>query len=216
VAAAGYTANVTGNVTASGDFGIQIQAAANVNVTGNVTAAAQNGITWNGGSGGVVNVTGNITAAAMAGINNNGTSQTIVVNGNVTSSSSANGIVGNVIGTLVTVNGNLFNVSDIMAVNAFKLRISPTAQQTWTYQTAGPDRLLYTANALSGGTMPAVSDVRLGVSYASGTLTGTCAVPAANSVAFGVPVDNTTGTTIITRAQLLSDMGALIAAYPQI
>jgi hypothetical protein len=44
------------------------------------------------------------------------------------------------------------------------------------------------------GQMPAATDVRDGVSYASGALTGSCKVPAAASVAFGVPVDATTGT----------------------
>ena len=50
------------------------------------------------------------------------------------------------------------------------------------------------------GQMPAATDVRDGVSYASGALTGTCAVPAAASVAFGVPVDATTGTAALTPA----------------
>ena len=48
--------------------------------------------------------------------------------------------------------------------------------------------------------MPAASNVRSGVSYASGALTGSCAVPAAGSVALGVPVDNTTGTAALTPA----------------
>jgi hypothetical protein len=52
------------------------------------------------------------------------------------------------------------------------------------------------------GQMPAASDVRNGVSYASGALTGTCAVPAAASVAFGVPVDATTGTAALTPASV--------------
>jgi hypothetical protein len=216
IIAPGYIVNVTGNVTGGGDTGIQPQAAATINITGNVTAAGNFGIAWNGGSGGVLNITGNVTAAASAGINNNGTSQTITINGNVTASSSNNGIIANVFGTLVTVNGNLTNTSDYMAVLALKVRISPTTQQTWTYQTAGPNRQMFTANAFSGGTVPAASDVRLGVSYAGGSLSGTCAVPSANSVAFGVPVDNTTGNAVITRAQLFSDTGAIIAAYPQI
>jgi hypothetical protein len=50
------------------------------------------------------------------------------------------------------------------------------------------------------GQMPAATDVRNGVSYASGALTGTCAVPAAASVGFGVPVDATTGTAVLTGA----------------
>jgi hypothetical protein len=50
----------------------------------------------------------------------------------------------------------------------------------------------------SGFGQPSVSDVRSGVSYADGGLTGTCAVPAAGSVALGVPVDNTTGSAVLT------------------
>jgi hypothetical protein len=216
ISATNYTLNGVGNFTAGGDNAIAITQAATVNITGNLTGAAAAGIAWNGGSGGVVNITGNVTGAASAGIFNNSTSQTITINGNVTAGSAANGIVGNTIGTLVTVNGNLTNTSDYMAVLALKMRISPTTQQTWTYQTAGPNRQMFTANAFSGGTVPAASDVRLGVSYASGSLSGTCAIPPANSVAFGVPVDNTTGNAVITRAQLYSDTGAIIAAYPQI
>jgi hypothetical protein len=52
------------------------------------------------------------------------------------------------------------------------------------------------------GQMPAATDVRDGVSYASGALTGSCKVPAAASVAFGVPVDATTGTAALTPASV--------------
>ena len=44
------------------------------------------------------------------------------------------------------------------------------------------------------------ADVRSGTSYALGNKTGTCAVPAASSVAFGVAVDATTGTAALTPA----------------
>jgi hypothetical protein len=54
------------------------------------------------------------------------------------------------------------------------------------------------------GQMPAATDVRSGVSYASGALSGSCAVPAAGSVSLGVPVDNTTGTAILTGAAVAS------------
>jgi hypothetical protein len=52
------------------------------------------------------------------------------------------------------------------------------------------------------GQMPAATDVRDGVSYASGALIGTCKVPAAASVGFGVPVDATTGTAALTPASV--------------
>jgi antitoxin (DNA-binding transcriptional repressor) of toxin-antitoxin stability system len=47
-------------------------------------------------------------------------------------------------------------------------------------------------------TQAAPADVRSGTVYADGNLTGTCAVPAAGSVALGVPVDATTGTAVLT------------------
>ncbi len=52
--------------------------------------------------------------------------------------------------------------------------------------------------------MPAASNVRDGVSYASGALTGTCKVPAAASVAYGVPVDATTGTAYLSQSDVLA------------
>jgi hypothetical protein len=63
--------------------------------------------------------------------------------------------------------------------------------------TAGAKTLI---DATANASMPAASNVRSGVTYASGALTGSCAVPAASSVAFGVSVDNTTGTALLTEA----------------
>ena len=54
----------------------------------------------------------------------------------------------------------------------------------------------YTADNNLGQAAPA--HVRAGTVYANGNLTGTCAVPAAGSVALGVPVDATTGTAVLT------------------
>lgn len=206
--ASNYTVNITGNIVGSGDSGLLLQAATILNITGNITGGTGTGILLNGGGGGTFNITGNITAGTSAGINVNGTNQTIVVNGIVTASSTANGIVGNSTGTLVTVNGNLVNTSDFMAVNAFKMRISPSTSQSWKFQTSGSDRFLYTANSVLG--QPAVTDVRYGVVYASGSLTGTCYVPGASSVSAGVPVDNTTGTAVIDISTLMANISALI------
>jgi hypothetical protein len=55
---------------------------------------------------------------------------------------------------------------------------------------------MFTAD--NGLTQAAPADVRSGTVYADGNLTGTCAVPAAGSVALGVPVDATTGTAVLT------------------
>ena len=63
--------------------------------------------------------------------------------------------------------------------------------------------------SVATATAVSASDVRSGVvvGTASGTVTGTCAVPGASSVAAGVPVDNTTGTAILTGSTLRSALG---------
>jgi hypothetical protein len=219
VSAAGYTLNITGNLIGGGGAGngnpsaVRLSAASTLNVTGNVTAAGAAGYGIECAiAGSTINVTGNVTAAAVNGIIFS-TNNTLTVNGNVTSSSAASGISNTNTSATITVNGNLTNVSDYMAVSSPKLRISPTTSQTWTIQTAGTNRQMLTTNAFTN--YPAVSDVRFGVTYSnSGSLTGTSYIPVASSVAFGVPTGPTaTGTSILTRAQLLADFGALLAAY---
>jgi hypothetical protein len=59
--------------------------------------------------------------------------------------------------------------------------------------------VIHYGTSLHSGSMPAAADVRYPVSYGpGGAYTGTCRVPAAASVAYGVPVDNTTGTAVLT------------------
>jgi hypothetical protein len=61
------------------------------------------------------------------------------------------------------------------------------------------------------GQMPAATDVRFGTSYASGALTGSAYIPSASSVAFGVPVDATTGTATLTAADVRAALGMATA-----
>jgi hypothetical protein len=53
---------------------------------------------------------------------------------------------------------------------------------------------------------PIAANVRSGVVYGGGNLTGTCAVPAAGSVSLGVPVDATTGTAVLTPAAIRAEL----------
>lgn len=53
-------------------------------------------------------------------------------------------------------------------------------------------------------TYPIPSNVRNGISYAGGNLLGTCHVPSVSSVAYGVPVGNSTGQSILTIDNLLN------------
>lgn len=60
-------------------------------------------------------------------------------------------------------------------------------------------RLYSSGNPDAAVGLPSSSNVRSGTVYGPNSeLTGTCAVPNANSVAYGVPVDNTIGTAVLT------------------
>jgi hypothetical protein len=88
----------------------------------------------------------------------------------------------------------------------FRLKKANTNVAVFSYcDTAGSKTLI---DATQNAAMPAATDVRSGVSYASGALTGSCAVPAASSVASGVPVDSGFGTAVLTAADVQSALTA--------
>jgi hypothetical protein len=78
--------------------------------------------------------------------------------------------------------------------------LDDTSNVALFYRTSGGKKTLIDSSASAGH--PAITNVRSGISYANGNLTGTCAVPSAGSVALGVAVDNTTGTAILTQADV--------------
>jgi hypothetical protein len=98
------------------------------------------------------------------------------------------------------VSGSLIgSANGTAAVYAIKFLIDPTPttakfRQAKNGSTTYSD--FFTADNSLG--QAAVADVRSGTVYASGNLTGTCAVPAAGSVALGVPVGSGTGTAVLT------------------
>jgi hypothetical protein len=84
----------------------------------------------------------------------------------------------------------------------FRLKKANTNVAVFNYaDTAGAKTLI---DATQNAAMPAATDVRFGVSYASGALTGSAYIPAAGSVSLGVPVDATTGTAVLTPAAVWS------------
>jgi hypothetical protein len=74
--------------------------------------------------------------------------------------------------------------------------------------TAGAKTLI---DATANAAMPAATDVRFGVSYASGALTGSAYIPSASSVASGVPVGSGTGTAVLTAAAIRAELAVELA-----
>ncbi len=226
---AGLNNNSTGTVTvnASCTFNGGNSTGAcglNNNSTGTVTVNAS--CTFNGGvttnTGGVNNSsTGTITVNAPCNFNaasasggfaliNASTGTLIVANSTFTASAFSAAVSAANTSADVRLSGDfLDHWSGWKAVSGSKWRLgtTPTAART-RYALAGTTDSyveMFTADNTGFG-LPAATDVRSGVSYGGGAVTGLCAVPAAASTAFGVPVDNTTGTAVLTPAAIRSEL----------
>lgn len=199
--------NVSGNVNGGNGilaYGINNNSTGIITVTGNSTggtggANSPHGI--NNATSGTINLTGSVTGGsstgvASYGINNASTGTITVTGGEITATNQAAAIVSRT-GTN-RISGSMISSSNgTLPVDAVKMiaLTTPTAAKT-RYALNGSGTYVDMFTADNTGLAPAVEDVRAGVVY--GSATGVLAVPAANSVAFGVPVDNTTGTAVLT------------------
>jgi hypothetical protein len=210
--------NVTGNITGgagSTSIGLYQTGNGTLNITGNCTGGA--GIAATGlrvdGAAATVTVIGIATGGAggsqSAGIQNSNTATIIAQRavGNEYGPGNTSGFVGSSPGVASTGAG-VVEVTEIVygtygasPTNGSGIRLKKLSSNVAVFNyadTAGAKTLVDATT----GQMPAATDVRDGVSYASGALTGSCKVPAAASVGFGVPVDATTGTAALTPASV--------------
>jgi len=74
------------------------------------------------------------------------------------------------------------------------------ASNSAQFRTAYNGATLTLTDPSASADWPAESDVRAGVQYDNGDQTGTAHIPAAGSVALGIPVDATVGTAVLTAA----------------
>lgn len=184
-----------------------------INFTGNVIGGS--GVNAKGlenSSAGTIIVTGNVTGgtgSAAYGINNSSTGTAIVV-GNVIATSATNAFVSSNASAINKISGNIYNhPNGIAAIYAARYVVDPVPTNS-VIQYSNTN--MFTTDSLSAFSMPPVSAVRSGVSFANSTLTGTCRVPSANSVNIGVPVDNTVGTAFLTPATLFDTSVASLTA----
>ena len=190
---AGTTVGILNNTGASGVITV------NGNIIGGTVA---NTIAVSNGSTGTINVTGNITGGSNA-TNTPAIYSTTAGTIDITGSCSADAYPALFSSSITAVNrlrGNVLTKNGIVAYYSFKINISPSAAQTFTFQdTSNVNRLIATSNISPGA--PGISDVRFGTVYGSSSeYTGTLRVPNPNTVSLGVLTDNTTGTLIMTPA----------------
>jgi hypothetical protein len=241
--------NITSNVLRRLAFrfnsAIQISANATVNIIGNVSCFSTNGGTGiyiNGGA--TLNITGNIInngTGSLGVINQVNSSSVVNITGNISSTGGGAVIIQTsgtmyVYGTIFGIPGlsvcsvtNLIfggivnNSGNRIAISGGLVRVSSTIPTQWLFQTENAlvNKTLYDVQSLP--TVPVTTDVRNGVSYANGALTGTLVVPNPANVRQGVPTDNTVGTAALTPADFWDyltssatpgSMGARVAAIP--
>ena len=223
----GGTLNLTGNVTGGNNnvsanfttFGVRAGTNSIINIVGDVNS----GIGTFGNAGvanlttATINITGNVTGNAGLGSNTTSNTGVYVANGanlcsivgNVTANNGGYGVFAEE--NPVKITGNLTNSSNgTMAFRGGKLFLEQPTQ--WQFRKTDLSTItLYTPGVAIG--FPATNNVRTGITYGpTNNLTGTCAVPPANTVSLGVPVDNTVGTASLDANALAIALDAALTA----
>jgi hypothetical protein len=215
------TVNVTGTVTnGSSQLGSTIltflQAIRNastgiVNIIGNCigTIAAspshQSAAVINF-AGGVVNVTGNAIGGSTGNAIQNIATGTINLNGNAIGGTAYAAVENTLSSGNLIVEKIVFGANGQTATRGYiKFKNISTMAAETVLKTDATTTNLVDINVVPN-LQPAISDVRLGVTYSSGSLTGTMNVPPFNAVKAGVPVDNGVGTAYLDAADLWNFM----------
>lgn len=204
--------NLTGGATNSASA-LSVGGSANVSITGIITGGNNSSAFGIGQSGGTVTVTAGTVLGGSAGPGISCGGGTLTVNGTCQSSTTQPAIGPGNTAQITRLSGPflLGAAGNINPVQAVTWRWAPTLVPTYMeVATSGGStrRNLYTADNMPSGGYPTAGHVRQSTIYGpSGELTGTLAVPSPSSVALGVATDNTTGTAVLTAANVRSAMG---------
>lgn len=213
--------NITGNVTggtANNSFGLSNTSSGTVTITGNSTGGTgttSSGV-LNSGSGSLT-INGTATGGANGAGANNSSSGTMTV-----TRAKGNGFGIGTSGSTVQVgvNGAQASFTYVREFEFGDLGASPTSGNIMLTDSTSNVCVCYRYNTTKktltdpAATVdfPANSDVRSGTVFANGSRTGTCAVPAAGSVALGVAVGSGTGTAVLTPAAVWDQATSAITA----
>jgi hypothetical protein len=212
--------NFTGNCySTTGDSraaALRINGSGTINMTGNILYDT-NGFSSTAplvviNASGTLIITGTVRGGPSHAINSF-VSSYIKIIGPIIANTAAGSTVGNV--AFVSTGGGAINIltgpfishsSGIQPFSVARMHYQRTLGSYYEFRDNSTNGALPPAGPapitrlVSPGTpidAPAASNVRQGVVYAAGSLTGTMVVPAASNVANNVPVDNTVGTAVL-------------------
>lgn len=199
----GTTYNITGNVMAgAGNFagGVGIGSVSTLNIIGTLSGSSTStGIRTIVVSVITLNVVGTCVGSGNVGMPAIGNGSTITI-------TRAKG--GPLVGSTVGVNASASDTVTVDEIEYGDLGASPTSGPIRFANKTSNVAVMYRfgttkktlVDSASTSLLPSASNVRSGTIYNAGQSTGTCSIPPANSVASGVPVDNTVGTATLTAA----------------
>jgi hypothetical protein len=206
------TINITGNVTGGGlntSYGATNISIGTLTITGSVTGGSVGGTAGaQNSSTGTMTIIGSATASnTAAGANNASTGilnvTRAVGNGwgiGTVGVSSVAGVGSLVAGSQTRIEEFEFGALGQAPVSGAVSTPDLTTNVALVHRLGTTKKTLSDPSASTG--MPNESDVRNGTSYALGNRTGTMIVPPTSSVAFGILVDNTTGSAVLTPADV--------------
>lgn len=207
----GHTLNVTGDV--NGRLSINQAVSGTINVTGNVYGGSSSGWSSNAistASSGVCNITGTVNGSPISGYSvYSASGATVTVIGSLPAGTGA--CVGGG-GTLILSGPFISSATGLFPIQSTGIvKLTGISNNEMRFvKSSGGTTSLYSADVISG--TPATPNVRYGTVYGGGSLTGTCRIPAASSVSYGVPVDNTVGTASLSPADVAAIIGKQISA----
>jgi hypothetical protein len=216
VTATNYTLNITGDVgfATGGQTGycILINGNGNINVTGSLIGNGttnQSAISIN--SIATLNVTGSCIGNGIGSGIFTGTASYVKVIGSIISNGSAGVNSSNASAINLFTGPFVCSPYGFVPLQVVRMHLIPTTSSYFEFRdettngALSPGAIAPATQLVSPATLVsnlATSDVRFGIVYALGTLTGTLRMPVANQVTFGIPVDNTSGNAVLTAASV--------------
>lgn len=163
-----------------------------INITGNITGPnAGRAIS---SSGGALNITGTISGGGTNNLANIAITGNTTFNhiGTIQASAFSSGLSCSASAASVTCTGPFLRNGYILAVASQTLRLNSLYNPYFEFRKSDGTNVKY----VNDGNLdyPTESNVRDGITYSAGLLTGTLKVPLPSQVLIGVPTDNTTGT----------------------
>ena len=211
------TLTITGNATGGSGinaYGCNNESFGTLTITGNATGVSgNNAVGCNNASSGTLTITGIATGGTTLGASGvRGSNAAGTINlGRAKGNDFGNGSTGIAAGFgLQVLQSHIAKVKELeyglhgMSPTSGPVFIEPDLGNIAIFQEYPTGSKTLSDPNNTAGLSPAVTDVRSGVVYNNGNETGTCAVPAAASVGFGVPVDATTGTAYLSQSDVLA------------